>query len=146
MMIRAVDSRYGGACHDSHIWNLSVERLKLKQRYEAGDTAIRILGDSGYPLEPWLLTPYKNTTQNSPESLFNSQFTKARCCVENVFGVLKGRFRCLLAARELHYSPSKASLITNVCCALHNICVLHKVEMPPMPDLQDENDYDSVPN
>lgn len=48
-----------------------------------------------------------------------------------MFGVLKGRFRCLLAARELHYVPEKVAQILNVCCALHNICLEHNVELPP---------------
>lgn len=50
--------------------------------------------------------------------------------------MLKGRFRCLLAARELHYSPKKAVKILNVCCALHNICLKFNVEGPR---LENEN-------
>ena len=42
--MRAVDPRYGGACHDSHIWNLSSERRMLKERFENGERGTWILG------------------------------------------------------------------------------------------------------
>lgn len=86
------------------------------------------ISDSGYPLEPWILTPYRNSVENSRESYFNDQHSKGRCIVERTFGLLKARFRCLLAARELHYAPEKACQILNTCCALHNICIESNIE------------------
>ncbi|XP_039971298.1 putative nuclease HARBI1 [Bactrocera tryoni] len=130
MQIRAVNGRFGGESHDSHVWNLSGERESLRTTYENGNRSERILGDSGYPLEPWLLTPYKNAPERSDELYFNQQFTKGRSLIERVFGVLKGRFLCLLSARELHYAPEKVVKILNVCYALHNIYILYKVEVP----------------
>lgn len=51
---------------------------------------------------------------------------------------MKSRFRCLLAARELHYTPQKASQIINVCATLHNICIHFNVpfefEVEIVPD------------
>ncbi|XP_039970825.1 putative nuclease HARBI1 [Bactrocera tryoni] len=131
MQIRAVNDRFGDASHNSHVWNLSGERESLRTNYENGNRSERILGDSGYPLEPWLLTPYRNAPERSDDDLyFNQQFTKGRSLIQRVFGVLKGRFRCLLSARELHYAPEKVVKILNVYCALHNICILYKVEVP----------------
>ncbi|XP_036320805.1 putative nuclease HARBI1 isoform X2 [Rhagoletis pomonella] len=43
MRIRAVNGRFGGASHDSHVWNLSSERDYLKSNYENGDKGVRIL-------------------------------------------------------------------------------------------------------
>lgn len=43
MIIRAIDGRFGGACHDSHVWNLSDEKQYLKNKYQEGDNS-RILG------------------------------------------------------------------------------------------------------
>ncbi|XP_061397607.1 putative nuclease HARBI1 [Musca vetustissima] len=123
MRITYLDCRYGGASHDSHVWTLSNAKQKLKERFERGENGYWLIGDSGYPLEPWLLTPYRNATENSPESRFNKKFCKGRSIIERVFGVLKGRFRCLLAARELHYAPESVVQIMNVCSALHNICL-----------------------
>lgn len=155
MLIRAINGRYGGASHDSHVWSLSEERNYLKRNFENGDKSswiigmhvtigeinmynaiiiikkfVFISGDSGYPLEPWLLTPFRSPSDNSSESNFNNRFTIARSLIERTFGVMKARFRCLLSARELHYSPEKATQILNVCCALHNICLKYNVEMP----------------
>ena len=50
--------------------------------------------------------------------------------VERTIGVLKNRFRCILGARQLHYSPNVAAKITNVCAALHNICIYYKIDLP----------------
>ncbi|XP_017461174.1 PREDICTED: putative nuclease HARBI1 [Rhagoletis zephyria] len=142
MKIRAVDGRYGGACHDSHIWNISGERRYLKGNYENGESGTWILGDSGYPLEPWILTPYRNVAENSHEAKFNENFAKGRCIIERCFGVLKARFRCLLASRELHYAPQKCVQILNACCALHNICILYKIAAPS--DIPVEEDFSTT--
>ncbi|KAJ0179164.1 hypothetical protein K1T71_004876 [Dendrolimus kikuchii] len=46
--------------------------------------------------------------------------------------VLKARFRCLLAARALHYNPVTAGKIVNACCVLHNIANVTKAPVPPL--------------
>lgn len=51
------------------------------------------IGDSGYPLRPWLLTPFLNAEPNTPEYRFNKTFCHARSCIERCNGVLKMRFR-----------------------------------------------------
>ena len=96
-------------------------------------------GDSGYPLEPWILTPYRNAAENSPECRFNDFHAKGRCIIERAFGVLKGRFRCLLAARELHYEPAKVARILNVCSTLHNVCIDFKVDLSPSEIVASDN-------
>lgn len=87
-------------------------------------------GDAGYPLEPYLITPYRSASERSPESIFNTKHAKARNIVERTIGVLKNRFRCLLGARQLHYKPSKVTTITNVCAAIHNICIEYGLDIP----------------
>ncbi|CAG5050781.1 unnamed protein product [Parnassius apollo] len=60
--------------------------------------------DSGYALREHIMTPVDNAVENSPEGRYNY----LQKLIERTFGVLKGRWRCLLAARELHYCPETA--------------------------------------
>ncbi|XP_049301914.1 putative nuclease HARBI1 [Bactrocera dorsalis] len=127
MRIKSIDARYPGCNHDSHVWGLSKLRSHMERRYREGERNAWLLGDAGYPLQPWLMTPYRSVSQGSPQSNYNMRHSTTRNIVERTIGVLKNRFRCLLGARELHYSPHKVSQIINVACALHNICIYYKV-------------------
>jgi hypothetical protein len=79
-----------------------------------------LLGDSGYPLIPWLMIPHKNVRNLSVlETLFNKKLRRGRCVVENAFGILKQTFRELLVKSELDivFLPDVI-----MCCAiLHNV-------------------------
>lgn len=66
--------------------------LDLKHMHEQGCNNFWLLGDSGYALQPWLLTPYWNPT-NQFEERFNKRHKKCRSLVERTIGLLKGRFR-----------------------------------------------------
>lgn len=104
-------------------------------------------GDAGFPQEHVLLTPYRNAQVGSREQHFNHKHSQARSIIERVIGILKSRFRCLLGARELHYSPTKATSIINVCVALHNICRTYRVEDPPNEAIQSiVNEIDNLYN
>ena len=54
-----------------------------------------LLGDSGYPLKNWLITPLA-TPANPQELRFQKAHCKTRNTVERAFGVLKQRFRYLI--------------------------------------------------
>lgn len=77
-----------------------------------------IVGDAAYPLLPWLLKPFVGNLTEDEES-FNCYISTARIVVENAFGRLKGRWRCLLKRFDVQYSfvPEVAL----ACCILHNI-------------------------
>lgn len=87
-----VFARYSGATHDSYIWSVSQVRLHLKQKFDQGERAAYLLGDSGYPIEPWLMTPYR-PVETHIERLYNKLHAKKRNIVERSIGLLKGRFR-----------------------------------------------------
>ena len=76
------------------------------------------VGDSGYPLEPWLLTPFSDPGTGTVQETFNKRHASARNTVERCNGLLKSRFRCLSQYRVLHYTPTKAASITNACAVL----------------------------
>lgn len=98
-------------------------------------------GDSGYPLEPYLLTPFGNPN-NQAEARYNTSHSNTRVVVEQTFGTLKSRFRCLhKSGGALQYEPLKCAKIAVSCMLLHNYCIQHRV-----PLITDDIDLDDVPN
>ncbi|KAJ8965732.1 hypothetical protein NQ314_003938 [Rhamnusium bicolor] len=84
-------------------------------------------GDSGYPLQEYLLTPFRNPVPNSPESRYNIAHVKARNCIERTFGLLKMRFRCLLKERTARYNPNFVANLVKACAVLHNMCIRERI-------------------
>lgn len=80
------------------------------------------------------MTPVRNPTTSSEEA-YNEAQRKTRVRVEQTFGVLKMRFRCLQRYRTLHFAPDRASRIITACAILHNMC--HKYNTPE-PEYEDE--------
>lgn len=89
-----------------------------------------ISGDSGYPLRPWLMTPFLDADAGSPEGMYNQKHIRARVTIENTFGRLKNRWRCLCKDRVLHYKPTKCAQIIQACCVLYNIALDFGVPEP----------------
>lgn len=92
-------------------------------------------------MREYLLTPVSNAVEDSPEGRFNALQKRARSTIERTFGILKGRWRCLLAARELHYDPERAGKIILACCVLHNMCIKAGVSAPELS--QDDFDFEN---
>nr|CAI5849501.1 unnamed protein product [Callosobruchus analis] len=140
LMITNVYIRYPGAVHDAAIWESSNIQRHLRQKYVEGRRNCYLLGDSGYPLQPWLMTPVLDARPNTPEAMYNSLHTSTRNVVERGFGVWKARFRCLRKDRVLHYSHATSALIIYACAVLHNICRIFNVENEP----DDDEDNDEI--
>ncbi|XP_033935158.2 uncharacterized protein [Pseudochaenichthys georgianus] len=80
-----------------------------------------ILGDDAYPLQSWLLKPFPDTGRLTAEHvIYNKNVCSARAVVENAFGRLKGRWRCLVKRNDCDVKLVKSMALT--CCALHNLC------------------------
>lgn len=78
-------------------------------------------GDSGYRIEPWLITPLLDP-QTRSEIRFNSSHKSTRCKVENCIGLMKNVFRCLsLSGGVLQYDPEKVCKFITAVSVLHNI-------------------------
>ncbi|XP_053958094.1 uncharacterized protein LOC128863147 [Anastrepha ludens] len=75
----------------------------MERRYNNGDTSSWLLGDSGYPLEPWLMPPYRlrESETDVGKCIFNDIHSKARS-----IGVYKGRWRILSDDRKPRYNPT----------------------------------------
>ncbi|XP_031333706.1 putative nuclease HARBI1 [Photinus pyralis] len=143
LRILAINSRFPGSVHDSAIWSTSLIRRHLIAMHDEGNQNSWLIGDSGYPLEPWLLTPVAGINLTDPERRYNMGHKSVRNVIERLNGVLKGRFRCLGRARMLHYSPPVAAKIINSCAVLHNLCV-DRGEIDVEEEI-DENMGDDIP-
>ncbi|KAJ0169386.1 hypothetical protein K1T71_014973 [Dendrolimus kikuchii] len=126
MQITSVDASYGGSTHDAFIWNAH----PIKSHLEHINESTWLLGDSGYPLRKFLMTPIINAAPDTPESHYTDIHVRTRNIIERTIGLLKARFRCLLVHRVLHYKPEMAGSITNACVILHNICNKANISVP----------------
>jgi hypothetical protein len=118
-----VFAEYPGSNHDSFIWRNSAVRDGLATgNFPEG----WLVGDSGYPQEPWLMTPVSNI-RTVPEQLYNSVHISTRNPVERANGVLKSRWHVLDS--PLAYTPGKVCSIAVACCVLHNICTEYNLEV-----------------
>ncbi|XP_045105037.1 putative nuclease HARBI1 [Portunus trituberculatus] len=131
-----VVAQWPGSVHDSRIWN----ECGLKADFERGTIpgGCHLLGDSGYPCQPWLLTPILQP-RDAAEEAYNRAHKRTRCIVERGIGQLKRRFHVLHG--EIRVDPIKTSKIVMVCAALHNLCKEMNLQLP-----DDEHDeYEDQP-
>ncbi|KAF1388876.1 hypothetical protein PFLUV_G00067400 [Perca fluviatilis] len=72
---------------------------------EGGAGDAWLIGDRGYALAPWLMTPLTNP-QTHQEASYNQRHARNRSTIERTIGILKGCWMCLdtaeaaLQARE----------------------------------------------
>ncbi|KOB79423.1 Uncharacterized protein OBRU01_00321 [Operophtera brumata] len=94
-----VDASFGGQSHDSHIWNNCQVKGILEDIHEEEE-------------RPWMMTPILNAAPNSPEELYTYKHVRARNVIERCNGVLKTRWRCLLAHRYVNASVFRKGIVT----------------------------------
>lgn len=87
-----------------------------------------LIGDSGYPLQPFLLTPIIDADPETPEGRYTYTHIRARNTIGRCIGVLKGTFRCLLKDRTLHCKPHFEAEIIVACAFWYNILRMANVE------------------
>jgi hypothetical protein len=91
-----------------------------------------IIGDEGYPLRPWLLSPYPPDVGglNSIQDNFNYKHMCTRMVVEVAFARLKGAWRIL---HHTMWRPDLKKLPHLILCC----CLLHNIMIDKGDDLQD---------
>ncbi|XP_061592886.1 putative nuclease HARBI1 [Cololabis saira] len=126
MRFTNVVARWPGSTHDSFILANSLMGMRLQAgRVRDG----WLLGDSGYPLKGWLMTPLTNP-QTARELAYNHAHTITRAVVERAIGQLKCRWRCLdRSGGMLLYRPDKVGRIIIACATLHNLANRHGVPL-----------------
>jgi hypothetical protein len=98
---------------------LNGSKLKLSDGSEIGEY---LIGDAGYPLLPWLLTPYQEKDLIEAEAEFNRKNSAARIVAPRTLAKFKDTWRFLQGEM---WRPDKHRLprIVHVCCLLHNIVI-----------------------
>lgn len=113
--------------------------LPLSTRIIEGTTIpYHILGDSAFPLKPYLIKTYAIRECLSQDYFdYNNRHSKARRVVENAFGRLRERWR-RIGKKPLESRLEDVPIIIKVCCILHNMCeALHDIQhVPVRPDHQ----------
>ena len=107
-----------------------------------------LLGDSGYPLSPNLLTPLLSPVTPS-QKIYNRAFLKTRNTIECTFDIWKSRWRSMdKSGGSLCYSPEMVCKIIVSTIVLHNFCIAHGlsteidiVEDDFLPEVIEEHSY-----
>lgn len=133
MRIIDVVARWPGSVHDATIFQHS----RLRQRFEEGDFQSGILlGNSGYPIKKYLLTPLLHPITEA-ENRYNNAHIRTRNIVERVFGVWKRRFPVLSLGMRVKMETVQDIIVATAF--LHNIARNRNEEEPPVyVDLPDE--------
>ncbi|XP_046873375.1 putative nuclease HARBI1 [Hypomesus transpacificus] len=134
-LITDLVARWPGSSHDSYVFSNS----SVGQEAQASRDGWLLLGDSGYPLRPYLLTPVANP-HNEAEERYNEAHRVARSIVERTLGTWKMRFRCLRkSAGGLLFHPTKCCAVIAVTAMLHNLAVRAGTPLGPQEDQLEED-------
>lgn len=136
-LLHNVEVNWPGATHDSFILRQSNVYSHMESSVPHGF----VLGDSAYPLRPWLLTPFANPS-NPPQISYNSAHKKTRVIIEHTFGRLKRRFH-LLHSENRHRNVEDVVRDIRACCVLHNIAI--KTNQPDIFESISENQPTTAP-
>ncbi|XP_066600070.1 putative nuclease HARBI1 [Prorops nasuta] len=109
-------ARWPGSTHDSTIFDNS--RIKAQFENNMFGNGL-LLGDSGYPCLPYLLTPLQNP-QRPAEVLYNEALIRTRCMVERCFGIFQRSFPVLSIGSRFR-TPQKTLTLIMACAVLHNV-------------------------
>lgn len=120
--------RWPGSSHDSQIFRNSALYADLENGCFGKSV---LVGDSGYPVKPYLLTPLQQV-RNNPETLYNKSLIRTRN-VERSYGVWKRRFPALAMGIRLKLDTIQAMVVA----ILHNKACDEKERVPPINNEQE---------
>lgn len=97
-----------------------------------------IIGDGGYPLLPWLMTPFNGALNNNAR-IYNFKHSSSRMVVERAFGKLKNSWR-ILHSKQCNANVQLLPHIISVCCMLHNMVLSAGENEDTMDGIDDINE------
>ncbi|KAF0724529.1 hypothetical protein Ae201684P_012435 [Aphanomyces euteiches] len=146
MVFMSVDIRVGSYSHKK-IWKVSLLGQTIRRLIPTG---CFILGDSGYTLPPWLMTPYMAHEEGGRllayQKQFNYRLSSTRMAVECAFGRLKERFRIMKTVMNEKRLDQTVAIVTS-CFVLHNMFIHFNDGLFSEPcRLRDRNTYFQAPD
>ena len=135
-LIICADVNWPGSVHDSRAWknNPLYHEMMNCDRYGI------LLGDSGYAITPFLITPFNDPVVGSPEKKYNTPHNRGRSVIERTNGQLKRRFHCLGSCLRIKIERIPSTIYA--CCLLHNKAKLMKdsdEDLLDPPFIHDDN-------
>lgn len=145
LTLRNIVCRWPGSTHDSTIWNNS----RIRAKFENGEMEENVLvGDSGYSIKQYLLTPFLNP-RTPEEHLFNKSQIRTRNPIERFFGIWKRRFPIL--AQDIRLKVQCVEAVVVATAVLQNIATKNADPLPPPLDenlenlIEEMNRVDTIP-
>ena len=102
-----------------------------------------LVGDDAFPLRSWMMKPYSNRNMTNEERIFNYRLSRARRVVENTFGILAHRWRCMLGTMQ--QDPDRAKIILMAAICLHNLMRLRYPGVQNNDLDQEDEDGNHIP-
>jgi len=124
---------FPGSVHDARV--LSNSELKGQNV----PLPYYLIGDGGYPLRSWLLTPYRGVPTPG-EKRFNKHLSSKRVTVERAFGRLKARWRTTQHVVAQDHRAAVNMIVA--ACVLHNIA---EIADPWEEWIEEDHDADAIP-
>nr|CAI5820285.1 unnamed protein product [Callosobruchus analis] len=138
LKIRDIVAGWPDSTHEAHIFRNSTLYHRLETGHFGNDL---LIGDSGYPLESYLITPLLQT--NSAGEGLLSEPLLTRNTVERAYGVWKRYFPALRpripACSDEHTPKHKCNtLCYSSLATLPNIARAERDSVPPASDIEEE--------
>ncbi|CAM0879338.1 unnamed protein product [Alopecurus aequalis] len=126
---------------------LNGSKLKVSSGGGGSDVGEYIIGDAGYPLRPWLLTPYQlegDLSDSDYKKEFNRRHSAATTVAQRALARLKDTWKCL-QGQGWHPKNQREMVVTiGTCCLLHNIVIDMEEEGAGMPSDWEHHKIDHV--
>ena len=130
-----------GSVHDARVLKNSPLYSNANEVGNYFSPNMHLLRDAAYPIQHWLLTPYKDNGQlNLVKKNYNYMHSSSRMVIEQAFGLLKGRFRRLKFVDMLNTEAIVKIVVS--CCVLHEYCLQNNDFLLDNTDTEEEvNNY-----